>query len=447
MKLKISSLALTVASSLAIFSANAQDLMDIYKEALQKDTQLNQAKANADAAHAGISQATAALLPQIDVVGSLTKTRTNYVDAYGARGSNKVASAGATLSQAIWRHSSWVNRSIAEKTATLNDLAYADAQQNLVLRVSTAYFNVLNAAETLKYQQANNQALKRQLDEAEKRLNVGLIAETDKLEAQAAYDLSTAQVISAENSLINSYEQIRILTGNTVTANQLAELDISKFDTPKVNETLKMLIKRAEDNNIALQQAVVSRDIAKDNITLARTGHEPTLDFNANIKTGYTDYTNEVPAAGWVDNNSWSKSVGLTLNIPIYHGGETSAAVDKATANYVAQSEALENAHRSLLSNVNNSFNDVNAAISKVKAYKNSVASAKSALDATMAGYDVGTRTMTDVLDATQNLYNAMQQSAQARYDYILSRLNLLYTQGDLKVEHINQINSSLIAK
>lgn len=447
MKLKISSLALTVACSLAIFSANAQDLMDIYKEALQKDTQLNQAKANADAAHAGISQATAALLPQIDVVGSLTKTRTNYVDAYGARGSNKVASAGATLSQAIWRHSSWVNRSIAEKTATLNDLAYADAQQNLVLRVSTAYFNVLNAAETLKYQQANNQALKRQLDEAEKRLNVGLIAETDKLEAQAAFDLSTAQVISAENSLINSYEQIRILTGNTVTANQLAELDISKFDTPKVNETLKMLIKRAEDNNIALQQAVVSRDIAKDNITLAKTGHEPTLDFNANIKTGYTDYTNEVPAAGWVDSNSWSKSVGLTLNIPIYHGGETSAAVDKATANYVAQSEALEKAHRSLLSNVNNSFNDVNAAISKVKAYKNSVASAKSALDATMAGYDVGTRTMTDVLDATQNLYNAMQQSAQARYDYILSRLNLLYTQGDLKVEHINQINSSLIAK
>ena len=447
MKLKISSLALTVACSLAIFSANAQDLMDIYKEALQKDTQLNQAKANADAAHAGISQATAALLPQIDVVGSLTKTRTNYVDAYGARGSNKVASAGATLSQAIWRHSSWVNRSIAEKTATLNDLAYADAQQNLVLRVSTAYFNVLNAAETLKYQQANNQALKRQLDEAEKRLNVGLIAETDKLEAQAAYDLSTAQVISAENSLINSYEQIRILTGNTVTANQLAELDISKFDTPKVNETLKMLIKRAEDNNIALQQAVVSRDIAKDNITLAKTGHEPTLDFNANIRTAYTDYTTEVQTAGWVDSNSWSKSVGLTLNIPIYHGGATSAAVDKATANYVAQSEALENAHRSLLSNVNNSFNDVNAAISKVKAYKNSVASAKSALDATMAGYDVGTRTMTDVLDATQNLYNAMQQSAQARYDYILSRLNLLYTQGDLKVEHINQINSSLIAK
>jgi len=449
MNFKISSLALTVACSLAIFSVQAEDLMDIYKEALQKDTELNQAKANADAAHAGISQATAALLPQIDVVGSLTKTRTNYVKTatYEGRASNKVASAGATLSQAIWRHSSWVNRSIAEKTATLNDLAYADAQQDLILRVSTAYFNVLNAAETLKYQQANNQALKRQLDEAEKRLNVGLIAETDKLEAQAAYDLSTASVISAENALINSYEQIRILTGNTVTANQLSELDITKFDTPKVNETLQRLIKRAEENNIALQEAVVSRDIAKDNITLARTGHEPTLDFNANIKTAYTDYSHENPTPGWVDNNSWSKSVGLTLNIPIYHGGETSAAVDKATANYVAQSEALEKAHRTLLTNVNNSYNNVNAAISKVTAYKNTVASAKSALDATIAGYDVGTRTMTDVLDATQNLYNAMQQSAQSRYDYILARLNLMYTQGDLKVEHINQINNSLVKK
>lgn len=447
MKLKISSLALAVACSLSIFSVQAEDLMDIYKEALQKDTVLNQAKANADAAHAGISQATAALLPQIDVVGSITKTRSNYVDAYQGRASNKVAQAGATLSQAIWRHSSWVNRSIAEKTATLNDLAYADAQQNLILRVSTAYFNVLNAAETLEYQKANNQALKRQLDEAEKRLNVGLIAETDKLEAQAAYDLSTANVISAENALINSYEQIRALTGNTITVKQLAELDVNKFDTPKVNETLQKLIKRAEENNIALQEAVVSRDIAKDNITLAQTGHEPTLDFNASVKTGYTNYTHENTTAGWVDNNSWSKSVGLTLNIPIYHGGATSAAVDKATANYVAQSEALENAHRTLLTNVNNSYNDVNAAISKVTAYKNSVASAKSALDATVAGYDVGTRTMTDVLDATQNLYNAMQQSAQSRYDYILSRLNLMYTQGDLKVEHINQINNSLIKK
>ena len=428
MNLKITTLAVALATSLSL-SAHAEDLMDIYKEALQKDTQVAQAKADADAAHAGLTEATAALLPQIDVVGSITKTRTNTIKAYNARGSNKNSSAALTLSQQIWRHSSWANRSIAEKNATLKDLAYADAQQSLILRVSNAYFNVLSAADTLKYQKANNVALKRQLAEAERRLNVGLIAETDKLEAQAAYD---------------SYEQIRVLTGRKISVEQLSKLDENKFDTPRVDKDLAKLVKGAEENNLALQQQVVNRDIAKDNITLARSGHEPTLDLNANLKTGYTDYTSNVPEASFVDNNAWSKSVGLTLSVPIFHGGATSAAVDKAQAQYIAASESLEYAHRSLLTNVNNSYNNVNAAISSVTAYKNSVKSSESALKATKAGYDVGTRTMTDVLNATQKLYDSMQKSAESRYNYIESRLALLYAEGDLKVEHINQINSGL---
>ncbi len=425
-------------------SVFAEDLMAIYKEALTKDTTVNQAKANADSAHAKITQATAALLPQIDVVGSLSRTNTNHYKSYGTNGNNTASSIGITLAQSIWKHSNWVNRTIAEKTATLNDLSYADAQQSLILRVSTAYFNVLKAADTVKFQKANQKALKRQLDEADRKLNVGLIAETDKLEAKAAYDLSSASVIAAENSLINSYEQIRLLIGRSVDVNVLSKLDEKKFDTPKIMQSLISLIKQAEENNIALQRAVVSRDIAKDNITLAQTGHEPTLDFNANMKTGYTDYHNEVEGTQYVDGNSWSNYLGLSLNIPIYHGGATSAAVDAATASYVAASEALENQHRVLLQNINNNYNNVNAAISSVIAYNNSVISSQSALDATLAGYDVGTRTMTDVLDATKKLYDAMQKQAESRYQYIISRLTLLYNEGLLKVEHINQINNGL---
>ena len=116
----------------------------------------------------------------------------------------------------------------------------------------------------------------------------------------------------------------------------------------------------------------------------------------------------------------------------------------KAQANYIYAQEGLEKAHRTLLTNVSNSYNNVNAAISSVTAYNNYKVSADSALSATKAGYEVGTRTMTDVLNATQNLYDAMQKSAQARYTYILSRLSLLYAQGDLKVEHIDQINQGL---
>lgn len=443
MNFKVSLVSLALLSSLSL-STYAEDLLDIYKEALQRDTQVSQAKAEAQAAHAGLSEATAALLPQIDVVGNLTKTRTNVIDAYNARGSNKQASGAINLSQTLWRHSSWANRSIAEKTATLKDLAYADAQQNLIVRVSNAYFNVLNAADTLKFQKANNAALKRQLSEANRRFNVGLIAQTDKLEAQAAYDLSNAAVIAAENALINSKSEIRMLIGREIDVNKLAKIDESKFAATSVSNDLIKITKKAEENNLALQQAVISRDIAKDNITLARSGHEPTLDFNARAQTGYTEYDTQVAQAGFVDNNSWAHSVGLTLNIPIFHGGATSAAVDKAQANYIYAQEGLEKAHRTLLTNVSNSYNNVNAAISSVTAYNNYKVSAESALSATKAGYEVGTRTMTDVLNATQNLYDAMQKSAQARYTYILSRLSLLYAQGDLKVEHIDQINQGL---
>lgn len=443
MNFKVSLVSLALLSSLSL-STYAEDLLDIYKEALQRDTQVSQAKAEAQAAHAGLSEATAALLPQIDVVGNLTKTRTNVIDAYNARGSNKQATGAINLSQTLWRHSSWANRSIAEKTATLKDLAYADAQQNLIVRVSNAYFNVLNAADTLKFQKANNAALKRQLSEANRRFNVGLIAQTDKLEAQAAYDLSNAAVIAAENELINSKSEIRMLIGREIDVNNLAKIDESKFAAASVSNDLIKITKKAEENNLALQQAVISRDIAKDNITLARSGHEPTLDFNARAQTGYTEYDTQVAQAGFVDNNSWAHSVGLTLNIPIFHGGATSAAVDKAQANYIYAQEGLEKAHRTLLTNVSNSYNNVNAAISSVTAYNNYKVSADSALSATKAGYEVGTRTMTDVLNATQNLYDAMQKSAQARYTYILSRLSLLYAQGDLKVEHIDQINQGL---
>ena len=443
MNFKVSLVSLALLSSLSL-STYAEDLLDIYKEALQRDTQVTQAKAEAQAAHAGLSEATAALLPQIDVVGNLTKTRTNVIDAYNARGSNKQATGAINLSQTLWRHSSWANRSIAEKTATLKDLAYADAQQNLIVRVSNAYFNVLNAADTLKFQKANNAALKRQLSEANRRFNVGLIAQTDKLEAQAAYDLSNAAVIAAENELINSKSEIRMLIGREIDVNKLAKIDESKFAATSVSNDLIKITKKAEENNFALQQAVISRDIAKDNITLARSGHEPTLDFNARAQTGYTEYDTQVAQAGFVDNNSWAHSVGLTLNIPIFHGGATSAAVDKAQANYIYAQEGLEKAHRTLLTNVSNSYNNVNAAISSVTAYNNYKVSADSALSATKAGYEVGTRTMTDVLNATQNLYDAMQKSAQARYTYILSRLSLLYAQGDLKVEHIDQINQGL---
>ncbi len=436
-------LTLAVAGALSSTAAQAVDIMDIYKEAYVRDPVVNQAKANRDAAYSQIDAATADLLPQIDVTASYTATKSKYTT--GSRGNNRNANIGISLSQAIWKHSAWMSRSIAEKNATMQDLIYNNALQNLIIRVSTAYFDVLNANDTVIYARANRDALKNQLDDATQRYDVGLIAETDRLEAQASYDLASAQVITAENSLINSYTELRKLIGRD--ENDLAILNTRHFSPAAIKESLEQIIKNAEENNLALMADLVSMDIAKDNIALARTGHEPTLDLVASASTGYTDYSNNsIIQNSQEDGNSHSAAIGLQLNFPIYHGGATSAAVDEAIHNYTAASEAAEYTHRSTIADANTGYNNVNSAISSVKAYQQLERSAESALRATSAGYEVGTRTITDVLDATQALYSAKENLASARYNYIKSRLNLLYTEGSLEVTDLEAVNKGLIS-
>lgn len=440
---RIKALGICLTAASLSLPAAAADLLEIYQEAYLQDTAIQQAKAMRDYYRTGIDAATAELLPQLDVVGSLGLAHTD-VKGDGNRADNRSAALGLSLSQVIWRHSSWIGRSIASKQAVRYDLAYQDALQGLIVRVSEAYFAVLNAADTLEFQQANNAAVKRQLDEANRQFQVGLIAETDRLEAQAAYDLSDAAVIAADNALSNSYENIRALTGHPVTVGDLVPLRVDKFDAPAVSQALADLLRTAEDNNLLLQQYAVARDVARDQISLAQTGHEPVVTFTADAQTGYTDYSHESPAAGRSDGNAWTQSLGINAAVPLYHGGATVAAVSQAESNYVYACQELEARHRSLMTDVNNGYHNVGAAVSSVRAYAQSVKSARSALDATQAGYEVGTRTMTDVLDATQRLYNALQQSAQSRYDYILSRLRLKYTDGSLKLEHLEQINAGL---
>lgn len=439
MRLKLKLVALAFLSC-AASQAVAEDLLDIYKEAFIKDPQILQSKAERDSAFAAIGEANAALLPQIDVTGSVSRTSSGIVKTTLVKSNNKTSAATINLSQALWRHSAWKSRSIAVKNAAMLDLQYNDALQDLIIRVCDAYFGVLSAKDTLNYQIANRNALRQQLDEATRRFEVGLIAETDAFEAQAAYDLSVAQVISAENTLINSYEEIRKLLGRDV--RNLSELNESVFSPDRVDRTMAQVQEMAENNNLQLQASVVARDIAKDQIVLAQTGHEPTLDFVGSYTTSYIDY--DIQASSQVTGNYREGTVGLNLNFPLFSGGATASQVEQAEHNYIAAAESLELAHRTVIANANNGFNNVSAAISSVRAYEQLVKSSQSALNATRAGYDVGTRTITDVLDATQTLYSALQNLSTSRYNYILYRLNLLYVQGDLSGEDLEAVNRGL---
>lgn len=417
--------------------ALGDNLIDVYNLAQTKDPVILKAKAERDAAYAAINEADAANLPQINLSGSATYTKTNKNDV----GTAFVAGGSVSLQQAIWRHSNFIRSSIAQKTATQMDLVYNNSRQDLIQRVAAAYFGVLNAMDSLEYAKANQKALKRQLDESNQRFKVGLIANTDVQEAQAAYDQSTAQVIIAENDVANSFENLRQITGTS--HKDLAKLDISRFTTPGVKRNAEFWLKTAEENNLSLQSKMIAKEIAKENITLAQTGHEPTLDLVGSLGSEYTDY--KVNSIARQDGTINSGTVGIQFNMPLYSGGAVSSRVEQAKASYIAASEDLESTHRSVQNSLYSQYNNITAAVGTVKAYQQGVVSAESALKATEAGYQVGTRTIVDVLDATKNLYNAKSNLANARYNYIMSWVNLRHTAGLLSEEDINLINAGLM--
>ena len=430
----------TIVSALVLLgmsaSVHAESLLDIYKEAQEKDPQLLQAKAQRDAAFEKINEADATNLPQINLGANLDYLKSNNNDKSTA------SSAGASLglSQSIYRRSNWINSDLTSKAATQSDVNYNLEKQGLIVRTSQAYFSVLAAIDTLEYVKANLEAVKRQLDETQQRYNVGMTAITDVHEAKAAYDLAGADLINAENNLTNSYESLRQLTGTD--HKQLDLLDTGRFSPSTLSEGSDNWLKKAEDSNLQLHSQRIAKDIANQQIDLAKTGHEPTLDLGANLGSTYTNYKNDGPS--YDDGTLNQGSIGFKFNLPLYTGGAVDSRVKQAQFNYVAASEALELSHRTIQSDLYRTYNDVNAAIGSVKAYQQSVVSAESALTATRAGYEVGTRTVVDLLNSTRNLYSAKQQLSNARYNYILKTLQLKQTAGVLSEQDLVDINQGL---
>ena len=417
-------------------TAGAENLLEIYQQAQEKDPQLLEAKAQRDAAFEKINEAQAADLPQINLGADLNYQKT-YQDDKQTAGT---AGASLGLSQSIYRRSNWINSDITAKQATQTDVSYNYEKQSLIVRTADAYFSVLSAKDTLEYANANLEALKRQLDETQQRYNVGMTAITDVHEAKAAYDLASADVIVAENNLANSYESLRQLTGSE--HKQLDLLDTERFTPAALSSSSDSWMKLAEEGNLQLHQQRIAKDIAKQQIDLAKTGHEPTLDLGANLGSTYTDYKNS--GTGYDDGTLNSGTIGFKFNLPLYQGGAVDSRVKQAQFNYVAASEALEKSHRSIQADLYRNYNDVTGAIGSVRAYQQSVISAESALTATRAGYEVGTRTIVDLLDATRKLYSAKQQLSAARYGYILKLLQLKQTAGNLQEQDLIDVNNGL---
>jgi outer membrane protein len=312
-----------------------------------------------------------------------------------------------------------------------------------MLRTAQAYFSVLAAQDSLEYTNANEKALQRQLDETQQRFEVGMTAITDVQEAKAAHDLAVADSINAQNTLANSFESLRQLTGNE--HRFLDVLNTERFSPSPMEQSADQWLKDAQEHSLTLNQLRISKDVARQQIDLAKAGHMPTLDLKLGANSNYTDYKKNTTSKE--DGTLNEGTIGLQFNLPLYSGGATQSQVKQAQFNYVAASENLEKTYRSMQADLYKNYNNVFASIGTIKAYQQSVVSADSALTATQAGYQVGTRTIVDVLNATSKLYSAKQKLSDARYNYILSTLQLKQTAGTLSEQDLLDINQGLMAK
>jgi len=421
-------------------SLHAEDLSGIYAQALAKDPVVNRAKALRDTAFTGIKLSRSSLLPKVS--GSISY---GISESESPTGINSVSSADTDslgyrigLSMSLYDHANWVGLDRAEKVAQQSEAAYSATLQNLIVRVTTAYLNILREQDNVEFVQAEKRAIERQLEQTKQRFEVGLTAITDVHEAQANFDTTVAQEIRAQNALELRKEQLREITGKYY--NQVNVLNTESFSpTAPAPNSVDEWLKLAEQSNLDLQAARFAVDIAKQDVSGADARHLPTLDLSGSL-SGSDLTTNDIDLA-----RTNSSSLGITLNVPIFSGFATTAGSEQARSRFVAESETLEQTYRSTVLQVRNGFNNIKANISTIRAFEQAVVSAESALRATEAGFDVGTRTIVDVLNSTRNLFNARKNLSNARYDFITAVVNLKRAAGTLTVADLNAINQGLI--
>ena len=460
--LRLKLLAAALAWACAPALVHAEDLVQIYTEARNADPTLAIADANKGAINEGIDQARSALLPQIGAslgynhVDSGLNSTGPFQDNAGNfvllpqsdTTKNRTRPGQVQLTQSLFNWTNWSRLNTSKATALSADSDYDAASQALFVRTSTAYFGVLTSQEELIFAQANEKALARQLDQAEQRFEVGLSAITDVHNARANHDSSVAQVIQAQNNLDNAREALSQIIGKEF--GDLKKLrEQLPLDKPAPSD-LQSWVDIAVKQNPSLASAQHAVEASEYNISTQRSGHYPTLSASLvrSDTPGWGETTQGVNGTyfGPIHSNAIQgvTTIGVTLNVPIYSGGLVSSQVRQAIFQRDAAQDQFELQRRAVVANTRNAYRAVIAGISEVEATKQAVVSAQSSLDATQAGFEVGTRTIVDVLLAQQTLFQAQSAYSQARHAFVLSGLQLKQSAGTIGVHDIEGVNALL---
>ncbi|MDI9246705.1 TolC family outer membrane protein [Marinobacter sp. CHS3-4] len=425
---------------LAAQPAVSMDLVETYKKALSYDSGIATAKASFEAQQAASNVTRSSLLPEVVGFGEANHTD---VDGPNQDNSYKTFAYGVRATQPLFRADEWFRYDASKFQTEAARANYNLAQQQLILDVATAYFGVLRAADTLTVTRAAEAAFQRQYEQAQERFDVGLIAITEVYEARATYDASKSQRIAAESDLAIAREQLSRLTGEYEEKlnNLRRNFPLGRPDpmSPSAWENLAL------DQNWQIQSALSDLNASEANLKTAKSGHLPTLDLNASYGVSDTDGL-EQPSTLQRDGETTEAQIGLTLNVPLYVGGGTQAGVRQQRSLVTAAEQSLETVRRDVRVNTRSLYRTVNTNIESASALEQTIISRRSALDATRAGYEVGTRNIVEVLDAERNYYVALRDFANARYDYIVNSLRLKQAAGTLNPQDLADLNNWLSA-
>ena len=457
---KSSALAWGIALALSFATARSENLVQVYEAAAKSDPTILEADARRLAALEAKPQALGALLPQLSADGNYATRNTDSeatfnqaidpgpppviaivkneqetdADFWNVRGQ---------LTQTVFDWGQWQTLQRADSQVALAEANYRAAEQDLLVRVAGRYFDVLAADDTLTAAEATLQSVNRQLEQAEKRFEVGLIAITDVQEARAAHDSATAGVILAKRSLATALEFLRELTGEEYKSLVKPADDMPLNEPQPADE--QTWVDKATGQNLNVIAARLDVDIAKDDIKIAQGGHMPRVElygeyskYDANATQTNNGLT------GPADNNQTQDTIGLRFTLPIYSGGATQSQVRQQVYLHRAARERLDGAMRRAERETRDSYLGVIAERARVGALQQAVKSNQTALEATEAGFDVGTRTTVDVLDARRRLFEAERDFARSRYDYLINVVRLKSAAGVLAPGDLEAINGLL---
>lgn len=418
----------------------AIDLAETYKLADKNDPQWSAIKHTYQAQKENYYQVRSQLLPSLSLGAELAQKNTE-ADG-GSEDDYQQQVYSASVSQPLFQMESWHNVKKAKATDKQIDIEFEAALQSFLIRILDTYLNVLRANETLAFRKAEESAIARQKDQTEQRFQVGLIAKTDVHEAQAAFDIAVVQRIIAERDLSLSLKNLETLTGTLIKEVQYLADDFPIL-LPQPND-INEWVNMALENNKSLRAAKLNESAAMHEYDAKKALHYPTVDLVGSYQKLSTDATNVISGIQTETPDTETTTIALQLNVPLYTGGLVSSSRRRAKSLLYKAQDDTRFTEKDLLKNVSNLVRVVQTRVAEVNAQRLSIRSAESALEATKAGYEAGTRTIVDVLVAQRALYQAKRNYADARFNYILDSLRLKELAGILSPEDIASINQWL---